>query len=246
MSFRSSIAYCCLYAPIFCELASSDGTVALINSNCMPNQNRPYEPLTSENAALVLVDHQVGLMTGVRDYSTGELKHNVVALAKAAKALKLPIVATTTARDSMWGPTFPELVEALPGIEIIDRSSVNAFDDARVAKAIEGTGRKKLIFAGISLEVCAAFPAITAVGRGLDAYVAVDASGTFSEAKRQAGLLRMLQAGVIVSDYGTLMVEILKDNARPEAGPLYEAIDMQWAKLVWQIAAAYEKRPQSK
>jgi nicotinamidase-related amidase len=122
----------------------------------MTNQTNPYEPLTSENAALVLVDHQVGLMTGVRDYSTGELKHNVVALAKAAKSLKLPIIVTTTARDSMWGPTFPELVEALPGIEIIDRSSVNAFDDARVARSIEGTGRKKLIFAGISLEVCAA------------------------------------------------------------------------------------------
>ena len=68
----------------------------------MNNQGRPYEPLTSQNAALVLVDHQVGLMTGVRDISTGELKHNVVALAKAAKALKLPIVVTTTARDSMW------------------------------------------------------------------------------------------------------------------------------------------------
>jgi nicotinamidase-related amidase len=71
----------------------------------MTNQIRPYEPLTSENAALVLVDHQVGLMTGVRDYSTGELKHNVVALAQAAKALKLPIVVTTTARESMWGPS---------------------------------------------------------------------------------------------------------------------------------------------
>src|SRR4029077_5219876 len=81
--------------------------------NAMTNQIRPYEPLTSQNAALVLVDHQIGLMTGVRDYSTGELKHNVVALAKAAKALKLPIIVTTTARDSMWGPTFPELVEAL-------------------------------------------------------------------------------------------------------------------------------------
>jgi nicotinamidase-related amidase len=61
--------------------------------NTMTNQIHPYKPLTSQNAALVLVDHQVGLMTGVRDYSTGELKHNVVALAKAAKALKLPIVA---------------------------------------------------------------------------------------------------------------------------------------------------------
>jgi nicotinamidase-related amidase len=207
----------------------------------MTNQIHSYEPLTSQNAALVLVDHQVGLMTGVRDYSTGELKHNVVALAKAAKALKLPIVATTTARDSMWGPTIPELVEALPGIEIIDRSSVNAFDDARVARAIETTGRKKLIFAGLSLEVCAAFPAITAVGKGLDAYVAVDASGTFGETKRQTGLLRMLQAGVIVSDYATLMVEILKDNGRPEAGEVYTAMDMGWAVLVGQIARAYGK-----
>src|SRR6266581_3476166 len=172
----------------------------------MPEPTRPYEPLTSENAALVLVDHQVGLMTGVRDYSTGELKHNVVALATAAKALSLPIVVTTTARDSMWGPTFPELVDALPGVQIIDRSTVNAFDDPRVARAIEATGRKKLIFAGLSLEVCAAFPAMMAVSKGLDAYVAVDACGTFSETKHQVGLLRMVQAGVVVSDYTTLMV----------------------------------------
>src|ERR1700745_3197480 len=209
--------------------------------NAMNNQPRPYEPLTTQNAALILVDHQVPLMTGVRDYSTGELKHNVVALAKAAKALKLPIVVTTTARDSMWGPTFPELVEALPDVGIINRSSVNAFDDERVASAISSTGRKKLIFAGISLEVCAALPAITAVGKGLDAYVAVDASGTFSETKRQAGLLRMQQAGVILSDYATLMVEILKDNGRPEATAVYEAMDMPWAKLVGQIAQAYGK-----
>jgi nicotinamidase-related amidase len=195
-----------------------------------------YEPLTSENAALILVDHQVGLMSGVRDYSIAELKHNVVGLAKAAKALKLPIVVTTTARDSMWGPTIPELVDALPGVKIIDRSSVNAFDDARVAREIEATGRRKLIFAGLSLEVCAAFPAMTAVGRGLDAYVAVDACGTFSETKRQVGLLRMMQAGVILSDFATLMVEILKDNGQPEVGEVYGALDMDWAKLVGQIA----------
>ncbi|GLQ51834.1 isochorismatase family protein [Dyella flava] len=207
----------------------------------MSDVKNAYTPLTSENAALVLVDHQVGLMTGVRDYSTGELKHNVVALAKAAKALKLPIVVTTTARDSMWGPTFPELVEALPGTQIIDRSSVNAFDDPAVSKAILGTGRKKLIFAGISLEVCAAFPAMTAVAKGLDAYVAVDASGTFSETKRQTGLMRMQQAGVMLSDYATLMVEILKDNARPEASEVYGAMDMAWAKLVGQVAQAYGK-----
>jgi nicotinamidase-related amidase len=205
----------------------------------MNGQAQPYQPLTSENAALVLVDHQVGLMTGVRDYSTGELKHNVIALAKAAKALKLPIVVTTTARDSMWGPTFPELVEALPGIQIIDRSTVNAWDDPKVAAAIEATGRKKLIIAGISLEVCAAFPAITAISKGYDADVAVDASGTFSDTKREAGLLQ--QAGVIVSDYATLMVEILKDNGRPEAAAVYGALDMPWATLVGQISKVYGK-----
>jgi nicotinamidase-related amidase len=205
----------------------------------MPDHIRPYEPLTSENAALILVDHQVGLMTGVRDYSIAELTHNVVALAKAAKALKLPIVVTTTVRDSMWGPTIPELVEALPGVQIIDRPTVNAYDDPHVAQAIKATGRKKLIFAGLSLEVCAAFPAMTAVAQGLDAYVAVDACGTFSETKHRVGLLRMMQAGVILSDYATLMVEILKDNGRPESGAVYAALDMDWAKLVGHVAKAY-------
>jgi nicotinamidase-related amidase len=133
------------------------------------------------------------------------------------------------------------LVEALPEIDIIDRATVNAFDDERVARAIEATGRKKLIFAGISLEICAAFPAITAVGKGLDAYIAVDACGTFSPTKREVGLLRMLQAGVITSDYASLMVEILKDNARPDAGAIYGVIDMPWAELVGQMAQAYAK-----
>jgi nicotinamidase-related amidase len=207
----------------------------------MTNHTRLSEPLTAQNAVLILIDHQVGLMTGVRDISTGELKHNVVGLAKAAKLLNLPIIVTTTARDSMWGPTFPELVEALPGIDIIDRATVNAFDDARVSRAIEATGRKRLIIAGVSLEICAAFPAMTAVGKGLAAYVAVDACGTFSQTKREVGLLRMLQAGVITTDYASLMVEILKDNSRPDAGAIYEAIDMPWAKLVGQIAHAYGK-----
>ena len=203
--------------------------------------NRTYEPLTAENAALVLVDQQIGLMTGVRDISIGELKHNVVALAKAARALKLPIVVTTTASDSMWGPIFPELLEALAGVEVIDRPWVNAYDCHLVVNAIAATGRNKLIFAGISLEVCAAFAAMTAVARGSDAYVAVDACGTFSETKRQAGLLRMMQAGVIVSDYATLMVEILKDNSRPEAGLVYSALNMPWATLVAQFAGGMRK-----
>ncbi len=87
---------------------------------------------------VILVDHQVGLMTGVRDYPIAELKHNVVALAKAAKALGLPIIVTSTARDGMWGPTIPELVEALPGVEVIDRPTVNAYDFPPLAKRDRG------------------------------------------------------------------------------------------------------------
>jgi len=201
----------------------------------------PYVPLSSDTAALVLVDHQVGLLTGVRDITVAELKSNVMSLAKAMRILKVPIIVTTTSRDSMWGPTFPELVAALPEINIIDRSTVNAWDDPKVAAAIEATGRKKLIFAGVSLEVCAAFPAITAVGRGYDAYVPVDACGTFSQTKREAGLIRMQQAGVVLSDYATLAIEILKDNSRPDAGAVYGALAMPFAVLVGQIAHAYGK-----
>ena len=125
--------------------------------------NKFTESLTRENAAVVFVDHQVGLYSGVRDIAVAELKHNVVALAKAARVLKLPLVVTTTAARSMWGPTIPELAEVLPpDLEIIDRSTVNAWDEPRVKAAIQATGRKKLIITGISTEVCLAFPAISA------------------------------------------------------------------------------------
>ena len=207
----------------------------------MSTKATPYVPATSDNAALILVDHQIGLLTGVRDITVAELKSNVIALAKAMRILKVPIVVTTTSRDSLWGPTFPELVAALPEINIIDRNSVNAWDDPKVAGAMESTGRKKLIFAGVSLEVCAALPAITAISKGYEAYVAVDACGTFSQTKREAGLMRMQQAGVILSDYATLAVEILKDNSRPDAGAVYGALAMPFAVLVGQIADAYRK-----
>src|SRR5436190_3224331 len=198
--------------------------------------------LTTENAALLLIDHQVGLFTGVRDIPVAELKHNVIALARAVKVLGLPIIVTATSPE-MWGPIIPELMEALPGISIINRTTVNAFDEPRFAKAVEATGRKKLIIAGVSTEVCLAFPAIYATGIGYDAYAVIDASGTFSETKRITGLLRMVQAGVVVTDYSTVGVEMLKDNASPKAGDLYAALDMPFAGLVGQLAGAFASKP---
>ena len=206
----------------------------------MSERNKFHEFLTAENAAVLLVDHQVGLYSGVRDIGLRDLKHNVVSLAKAAQALDLPTVVTTTMAEGMWGPLIPELLEALPsGQEVIDRSTVNAWHDERVRNAVRAIGRSKLIIAGVSLEVCAALPAIAATAEGFDAYVAVDASGTFWETKRDAGLLRMQQAGVIRSDYATLMVEILADNAAARADEVYVTLDMPFAVLVGQMAEAH-------
>ncbi len=150
----------------------------------------------------------------------------------------VPTIVTATSPE-LWGPTIPELTQALPGSSIINRTTVNAFDEPRFAKAVEATGRKKLIIAGVSTETCLAFPAIYATAAGYDAYAVIDASGTFSETKRITGLLRMVQAGVIVCDYATVAVEMLKDNASPKAGDLYAALDMPWAGLVGQLAGAF-------
>ena len=203
----------------------------------MTNLNNP-EPLTRDNAAVVFVDNQVGLMTGIRDYSIADLKHNIVGLAKAARALGLPIVTTTTSSETLWGPAIPELQEALPDQIFIDRTTVNAWDDPCVEEAIRATGRSKLIFAGLSLEVCAAFPAMRAAREGFEAYIAVDASGTFNMTKRETALHRLTQAGVVIADGASLMIEILADNANAQAGDVYSALGMDWSILVGQVRAS--------
>ncbi|WP_431050023.1 isochorismatase family protein [Roseateles sp. L2-2] len=197
--------------------------------------------MNRDNTAVLLIDHQVGLLTGVRDMTVSELKHNVVGLAKAAKVLGLPVVAITTARDSMWGPTAPELKDALGGGEIMDRSTVNAWDFAPFVDAVKATGRDHLIIAGLSFEVCASLPAISAQEEGFQPIVAIDACGTFSAAKREAGVARLTALGIEVSDYATLMVEIMADNADPKALEVYAALDMPFAVLMGQVAGALKQ-----
>ena len=195
------------------------------------NATHPYERLTRDNAALLLVDHQVGLYTGVRDIDTLELKHNVVGLTKAVLALKVPVIVTTTT-EKMWGPLIPELAEALPGVKRIERTTVNAWDERRVVDAIKATGRKKLIITGISTDVCLAFPAISAIADGYSSYAVVDASGGFTKTQVEMGVLRMQQAGVIPVGYSNVAVEILADNAAPEADAVYAALGMPFGGLV--------------
>lgn len=193
-----------------------------------------YDRLTRGNAMLLLIDHQVGLYTGVRDIEVPELKHNVVGMVKAAKALQIPIVVTTTT-EKMWGPLIPELAEALGGIKTIERTTVNAWDDKRVVDAVKATGRSKLIMTGISTDVCLAFPAISAVAEGYTAYGVVDASGAFTRRQGEVGVLRMQQAGVIPVCYSNVMVEILADNAAPEANAVYAGLTIPFSGLVYGL-----------
>jgi nicotinamidase-related amidase len=187
--------------------------------------------LTRDNAVLLVVDHQVGLFTGVRDIDTLTLTHNVVGLAKAAVALKIPVVVTTTT-EGLWGPLIPELREALRGLDRIERTTVNAWDEPRVVAAVKATGRKHLIVTGISTDVCLAFPAMSALKDGYTTYAAIDASGAFSKQQADAGVMRMVQAGVIPVCYSNVAVEILADNAAPDANDVYAALSMPFAGLV--------------
>src|SRR6266513_2441295 len=152
------------------------------------------ELLTRSNSVLLLVDHQVGLYTGVRDIDVLQLKHNIVSLTRAMLALKVPVIVTTTT-EKRWGPLIPELAEVLPGVPGIERTTVNAWDEKRFVDAVKATGRKNLIVTGISTDVCLAFPAIAALADGFQSYAVIDASGGFTQTQVNMGILRMQRAG---------------------------------------------------
>src|SRR6266699_511599 len=198
------------------------------------------ERLTRNNALLLLVDHQVGLYTGVRDIDILQLKHNIVALTRSMLALKVPVIVTTTS-EKMWGPLIPELADVLRGVKTIERTTVNAWDERRVADAVKSTGRKKLIVTGISTDVCLAFPAIAALADGFESYAVIDASGGFTQTQVDMGILRMQRAGVIPVCYSNVAVEILADNAAPEAEAVYGALGMPFSGLVFGLRQYFSR-----
>jgi nicotinamidase-related amidase len=198
------------------------------------------ELLTRNNALLLLVDHQVGLYTGVRDIDILQLKHNIVALTRSMLVLKMPVIVTTTT-ETMWGPLIPELADVLHGVKTIERTTVNAWHDKRVVDAVKATGRKKLIVTGISTDVCLALPAIAALADGFQTYAVIDASGGFSQTQVEMGILRMQQAGVVPVGYSNIAVELLADNAAPEAEAVYGALGMPFSALVFGLRQYYSQ-----
>ncbi len=202
-------------------------------------QAKPHNALLHRSdAVLLLVDEQVGLLSGVRDIATGDLSRNVAALVKVAKLLDVPIIVTAVGPGNLWGPVLPEISEALPNLKVIRRTVINAWDDPQVVAAVKATGRHQLLVAGISLEVCAALPALAAKQAGFDSRVVLDASGTFNEAKRVSGIQRLTVEGVPLVDVATASVELMGDNADPKANEVYGALNLSFSNIVWQLNAA--------
>src|SRR2546430_4883876 len=132
---------------------------------------------SANDAALVLIDHQSGIMQPVHDYSPAEFRNNVIGLAKLGKVFKLPTVLTTSLGQGPNGPFIPEVVSMFPYVPVIDRPGIiSAWDDPKFVAAIEKTGRKNLIMAGVTIDVCLAFAAMQAVEAGYNVYGVVDAS----------------------------------------------------------------------
>lgn len=204
--------------------------------------------LTPDTAALVLFDHQMGIMSGVGDMALAELRNNALALAKAAALYELPAVLTTSASDGPNGPLWEAIPEALPDAPIVHRpGQINAWDDEDVVAAIEATGRKQLIMAGVTLDVCLMFPARSAQEAGYEVHAVIDASGTWNPMVAQTVTTDLAARGIRVRNWVSVAGELQQDwrketgeglaNLFAEHLPFYGGLMSNFAKAQ-QLASA--------
>ncbi len=180
----------------------------------MPPDSPSARPgrLSVDDAAVLLIDHQAGLLSLVQDYSPDEFRNNVLALVDTARHFRLPTILTTSFQDGPNGVLMPEIVAALPDAPLIARpGQINAWDNDDFVAAVKATGRRQLILAGVVTDVCVAFPALSALAEGFEVFVVVDASGTFNRSVRDAALLRMTQAGAVPMNWFAVACELARD-----------------------------------
>ncbi len=170
--------------------------------------------LTPSNCSLLLVDYQPQMLFAVKSMDSASLVNNVVGLAKAAKVFNVPTIVTSVSQKSFSGNIFTPLQRALANPLIIDRTTMNAWEDNRVQDAVRKTKREKLIIAGLWTEVCVAMPALKAVESGYTVYVVADACGGTTEIAHEMAMQRMIQAGVIPLTWLQLLLELQRDWAR--------------------------------
>jgi len=168
--------------------------------------------LSVDQAAVLLVDHQAGLMSLVGDYGPDEFKNNVLALAATAKFFKLPTILTTSFENGPNGVILPELKALFPNAPFIPRpGQINAWDNPDFVAAVKATGRKQLLIAGVVTDVCVAFPTLEALKEGYQVFVVTDASGTFNRSVRDAALMRMAAAGAVMTNWFAVACELQRD-----------------------------------
>lgn len=173
---------------------------------------KPYVRLDKDNAAVLLVDHQTGLLSLVRDIDPDKFKTNVLAVAAAAKYFNLPTILTTSFENGPNGPLVPELKEMFPDAPFIARpGQINAWDNEDFVKAVKATGKKQLIIAGVVTEVYVAFPALSALEEDFEVFVVTDASGTFNPLTRDAAWDRMSSAGAQLMTWFGMACELHRD-----------------------------------
>ena len=196
-----------------------------------------YDRYNSENAALLLIDHQVGTMGWMHSGPTDVMQRNTIALARAAQITGMPVVLTSSQEDNAQGPLFPELESLLPNAfasRVKRTGVVDCFDDPAYAEAVKATGRRRLIMAGLLTEVCVVYPALNAANEGYEVQVVADASGSGTKAGDDIALDRMRQSGVGVASTIQILSEMVNDWAvspGPEIlevlGGLYAAMESQ-------------------
>jgi nicotinamidase-related amidase len=189
-----------------------------------------YERFKSDNAAMLLIDHQVGTMGWVQSIPFEEMKRNALMLAKTARILKLPVVLTSSMEEYAQGPLLSELGSILPAefaARIRRVGIVNAMDDEKFAAAVKATGRKKLIVAGVTNDVCTVFPALSLVREGYEVQVVADAGGSPSTMGDDMALRRMEKGGVTLTSTNQVIAELAGNWTTPEGSQIVQEVVMK-------------------
>ncbi|UAN53154.1 hydrolase [Serratia sp. JSRIV002] len=191
-----------------------------------------FQLLDPKNSALIFIDHQPQMAFGVANIDRQQLKNNVVALAKAGSIFNVPTIFTSVESESFSGYFWPELLAVHPELTPIERTSMNSWEDAAFVKAVEATGRKKLVISALWTEVCLTFPALMAMEAGYEVYVVTDTSGGTSVDAHERAIDRMVQAGAVPVTWQQVLLEYQRDWARKET---YDAV----MDLVREHSGAY-------
>lgn len=180
-----------------------------------------HEMISPENAALVLIDFQPAMFQGVESHDRLSVMHNVQILAKGSKLFGLPTVISTVAKDSFSGPFMPEVTDLYPEQEVIDRTSINSWVDGNFRAAVEATGRKKIVLAGLWTEACVMFPTLDLLREGYEVYIPADACGDITPEAHERAMDRLVQAGAVPMNALQFVFELQQDWAR---GTTYDGV----------------------